>query len=210
MTATVTEAPDALALHARLGDPRTVADILAGSEAVAHGHFELLGGEHADAFIKFSRIAERPSALETTTHWLLPSVAARLPEVVLAPATAGVALGWTLARRLGLPLVLADVGADGRAHAVHDPDSLREQRALLVNDVVTTGRGVAALARVARDAGATVAGGTWFLSRGHVDVSEMIGAPVSYVGDLLLSHWPPGSCPLCARGEPLTRAIEIN
>jgi len=131
---------------------------------------------------------------------------------VLAPATAGVALGWTLARRLGLPLVLADVGADGRAHAIHDPDSLRERRALLVNDVVTTGRGMAALARVATGAGATVAGGTWFLSRGSVSVSvsEMIGAPVSYVGDLLLSHWSPASCPLCARGEPLTRALEIN
>ncbi len=129
---------------------------------------------------------------------------------MLAPATAGVALGWTLARRLGLPLVLADVGADGRAYAVHDRDSLPERRALLVNDVVTTGRGMAALARVATDAGATVAGATWFLSRGSVDVTETIGAPVSYVGDLLLSHWSPASCPLCARREPLTRALEIN
>ena len=46
--------------------------------------------------IKFSRIAERSTALETTTQWLLPSVAAWLPDVVVAPATAGVALGWTI------------------------------------------------------------------------------------------------------------------
>jgi len=38
----------------------------------------------------------------------------------------------------------------------------------------------------------------------------MIGAPVSYVADLPLSHWSPTSCPLCAGGEPLTRAVEIN
>jgi orotate phosphoribosyltransferase len=106
--------------------------------------------------------------------------------------------------------VLADVGADGRAQTVHDTDNLRERRALLVNDVVTTGRGMAALARVAMDAGATVAGGAWFLSRGSINVSEMIGAPVSYVGDLLLSHWSPASCPLCVCGEPLTRSVEIN
>src|SRR5688572_18075603 len=117
MTATAPEISDALTLRARLGDPRTVSDILATTDAIAHGHFELLGGDHADTFIRFSRVAERPTALETTTQWLLPSVAAWLPEAVLAPVTAGVALGWTLAQRLGLPLVLADVGLDGRAHA---------------------------------------------------------------------------------------------
>jgi orotate phosphoribosyltransferase len=138
--------------------------MIANTDALIYGHFELLGGDHADTFIKFSRIAERSTALETTTQWLLPSVAAWLPDVVVAPATAGVALGWTLARRLGLPLVLADVGADGRAVAVPDAESLRDHRALLVNDVVTTGRGMTALAQVANNAGATVAGATWFLS----------------------------------------------
>lgn len=210
MTATALAHSDALTLRARLGDPRTVGDILAGTDAIAHGHFELLNGDHADSFIRFSRVAERPAALEMTAQWLLPSVSAWVPDAVLAPATAGVALGWTLAQRLGLPLVLADVDADGRAGGVSDPDALRGRHLLLVNDVVTTGRGMAALAKVAADAGATVAGATWFLSRDAVDVSELIGAPVTYVGDLLLAHWQPASCPLCVRHEPVTRAVEIN
>jgi orotate phosphoribosyltransferase len=210
MTAIAPEVREPLILRSRLGDPRTVSEMIASTDALVHGHFELLGGDHTDAFIKFSRIAERPAALETTTQWLLPSVAAWLPDSVLAPATAGVALGWTLARRLGLPLVLADVGANGRAAAVHDAGSLRDQRVLLINDVVTTGHGIAALAHVANEAGATVAGATWFLSRGDANVSEMIGAPVSCIGDLLLSRWSSPLCPLCTRDEPLTRAVEIN
>ena len=210
MTATAPEVHDALTLRARLGDPRTVADMLAATEALMHGHFELLGGDHADTFIRFSRIAERPTALDTTTQWLLPSVAAWVPDAVLARATAGVALGWTLARRLGVPLVLADVGADGRAVGVADASNVRDRRVLLVDDVVTTGQGIAALARVAGGVGATVAGGTWFLARSDVDVSELIDAPVSCVGDLLLPRWPSPSCPLCTRGEPLTPALEIN
>lgn len=209
MTATAPGVDDALTLRARLGDPRTVAEILAATDALAHGHFELLGGDHADSFIKFSRVADRPTALDTTAQWLLPSVAAWLPESVLAPATAGVALGWTLAQRLGLPLVLADVGANGRPCAVQERDAVRDRRVLLVNDIVTTGEGMAALAEVARDAGATVAGATWFLSRSDVDVSDLIGAPVSYIGDLLLARWSP-PCPLCERGDPMTTALEIN
>ena len=90
------------------------------------------------------------------------------------------------------------------------PTSSATGHVLLVNDVVTTGRGMAALARVATEAGATVAGATWFLSRDTIDLAATIGAPVSYVGDLLLSHWAPPSCPLCARDEPVTRAVEIN
>lgn len=127
MTATAPELSAALTLRARLRDPLTIADILAESEAIGHGHFELLGGEHADTFIRFSRIAKDPAALEITTHWLLPSVAAWSPRAVLAPATAGVALGWTLARRLGLPLMLAAVGPDGRAQA-QPPRAARSRR----------------------------------------------------------------------------------
>lgn len=210
MTATVPEVHAGPTLRVRLGDPRTVTEMLGSTDALAHGHFELLDGDHADTFIRFSRIADRPAALETTAQWLLPSAAAWLPEAVLAPATAGVALGWTLARRLGLPLVLAEVGPDGRAVGVREAESIQHRRVLLVNDVVTTGRGMAALARVATDADATVAGGTWFLSRSDVNVSQMIGAPVSSVGDLLLARWPPEACPRCRRGEALTRALEIN
>jgi orotate phosphoribosyltransferase len=129
---------------------------------------------------------------------------------VLAPTTAGVALGWTLARRLGLPLVLAEVGPDGRAVTVREAETIQHRRVLLVNDIVTTGHGMAALARVATGADATVAGGAWFLSRSDIDVSQIIGADVSSVGDLILARWASEACPQCARGEALTPAPEIN
>jgi orotate phosphoribosyltransferase len=210
MTATLPELQDAPTLRVRLGDPRIITEILSGAEVLTHGHFELLGGEHADAFIRFSRVADRQPALDATAQWLLPSVTAWLPDAVLAPATAGVALGWTLARRLGLPLVLADVGDDGRAVCVREADSIQGRRVLLINDVVTTGEGMGALAQVARAAGAEIAGGAWFLSRSDVDVSQIIDAPVSSIGELLLARWSRESCPLCVRGEAITPALEIN
>ena len=57
---------------------------------------------------------------------------------------------------------------------------------------------------------ATVAGGAWFLSRSDIDVSQIIGADVSSVGDLILARWASEACPQCARGEALTPAPEIN
>lgn len=197
-------------LRVRLGDPRLLTEILTESDALEHGHFELLSGHHAETFIRFSRIANHSPSLDTTARWLLPSVAAWMPDVVLAPATAGVALAWTLSRHLGVPLVLADVGDDGRALPLTPAENLSSKRVLLVNDVVTTGTGMEVLASVARDAGAVVVGGTWFLARKDADVSATIDAPAAWVGDLLLEHWSRQACPLCDHGDELTRAIEIN
>jgi len=201
---------NATALHVNLGDPRAVAQMLAETRSLVGGHFELLGGSHSDTFVRFSRVAAQPEALDTTARWLLPSVSAWMPDVVAVPTTAGVALAATLAKRLGLTLALADVGEDGRPRGFHSPDGLADRRVLLVNDVVTTGDGVCALAELVRDAGAVVAGATWFLTRDDVTVSDRINAPTAAIGELHLAQWSLDECPLCASGEDLTRAAEIN
>lgn len=197
-------------LHVNLGDPRAVAQMLAQTSALASGHFELLAGGHSDTFVRFSRVAAQRESLDTTARWLLPSVSAWMPDVVAVPTTAGVALAATLANRLGLPLALADVGEDGRPCGFHSPAALADRRVLLVNDVVTTGDGVHALAKQARDAGAVIAGATWFLARGEVSVSERIEAPTTAIGELGLAQWSRDECPLCAAGADLTHAAEIN
>ncbi len=178
--------------------------------ALAEGHFELLGGEHSDRFVRFSRIANDEARLDMVCDWIVPTVAAWLPTAVVAPATAGVALAATIARRLGLPLYLAAIGEDGRATHVHDGDGLVGQRVLLVNDVVTTGRGIEALAAAARASGAMIAGSAWFVSRSDVDVARLIDAPVAALADLELPSWQARACPLCERHETLTHAIEVN
>jgi orotate phosphoribosyltransferase len=197
-------------LHAKLGDPRLLAEMIIDDGAVVEGHFELLSGAHSDRFIRFSRIASEQDHLGAVTESLLPTVAAWLPTAVVAPATAGVALANSLARRLGLPLFLASVGQDGRATDIEHAETLSAQRVLLVNDVVTTGQGMAALAAITAASGATVAGACWFVTRASVDVERMINAPAAALAEVDLASWSAASCPLCARDEALTRAVEVN
>lgn len=195
-------------LHVRLGDPAALATILARTGAIEAGHFELLAGAHTDRFIRFSRVASQDTYLEMIGQWLLPTVAAWSPDLVVSPTTAGVALAATLARRLALPVAFAEVGADGRATTMRD--ELEGRRSLLVNDVVTTGAGLAALAAVVQDAGATVAGAAWFVTRGIVSAGDIVAAPTAAIGDMLLGAWDPGECPLCVARARLTHALEIN
>jgi orotate phosphoribosyltransferase len=193
---TALQAPaDQIALHVRLGDPASIATMIAQTNAVDVGHFELLGGAHSDSFIRFSRVAANDAFLDLATAWLLPTIAAWSPEVVMAPTTAGVALGATIAKRLGASLALADVGEDGRPAAIRNPDQLRGRRTLLVNDVVTTGASLAALERVAEDAGATVVGAACFINRSPVDVGHLLRAPAVVIADIALPAWPSDECP---------------
>ncbi len=81
---------------------------------------------------------------------------------------------------------------------------------LLVNDVVTTGDGLVALADLVRACGAAVSAATWFLSRADIELTERIAAPSVALARLPLQVWDESECPLCAAGVKVTEATDLN
>lgn len=205
-------------IHTRLApEPR----VLRGNEeivrrlcsvpgALLRGHFELLAGGHTDNFFAFSAVAKEAHALRQIASWLAEDLAVGQPQAVLAPTTAGVALASALAEHLGVPLMLATLDGDGRASGVLGEPELRGQRLLLVNDVVTTGRGLAALAATARSRGATVVGAGWFLSRSPTDVPARLGVPTATIVEWDLPTVEARACAACAAAVPAQRALDLN
>ncbi len=198
------------AAHVHRGDPRVVADMIASSQTIMSGHFRLLSGLHTDLFLAFSRIAGKGAMLERVSEWLAPEAAAERPDFVLAPSTAGVALGWALAGRLGVGLHLASLDDAGRPDGVLGEPDLSGGRGLLVNDVVTTGQSFQALAGLLEQRGAAVGCAAWFMTRSAADVAELIGAPAISVLTLPLAAWDAEGCELCKDSTPLSAAIDLN
>jgi orotate phosphoribosyltransferase len=192
------------------GDPDAVVELLSLPGALLTGHFRLLSGLHSNHFIAFSRIAGQAGAVELLSDWMVPSLAPLRPDLVLAPSTAGVGLGWSLAQRLGCPLGLASLDAQGRPAGLLGEESIAGRSVLLVNDVVTTGDGLSALAALVRQRDANVAAATWFASRAEVDVASRIGAPTVVVADLHLDTWSADECPACANGLTLDESLDLN
>jgi orotate phosphoribosyltransferase len=197
-------------LDVRCGDPALVRDLLAREGVIEDGHYQLLSGLHSDAFIRFSALARDDEALRCIGDWLTPSLKPWEVDAIVAPSTAGVALAWSLALRLAAPLYLAAPGDDGRASGITSSEQLPGRRVLLVNDVVTTGAGMAALARLVEDAEAEIAGAAWFASRSPVDVEGMIAAPTAFVVSLTLAAVAAEDCQLCQHEIPLERATDLN
>lgn len=193
------------------GAPDAVIEMLELDGALLRGHFRLLSGAHSDHFLRFSRIAREPGTVAQIADWVLPSVAAASPSIVVAPSTAGVALGWALASRLGVPLQLASLDDRGRATGLLGEPDVAGARPLLVNDVVTTGEGLRAIADVLRGRDANPVAATWFISRGPVDIEAVVGVPGFPVAERHLPAWDQDACPLCASSSaPVELALDLN
>lgn len=207
MTRTLAATATTFSVHR--GDPAAVARMLEAPGAVLSGHFELLSGLHTDRFIAFSRIASQQPALDLISEWIASAAAAHEPDVVLAPSTAGVGLGWTLARRLGRPMHLASLASDGRPAGILGEPAVEGARVVVVNDVVTTGTGIARLAEVVHARGGEVVAAAWFASRASIDIEDRIGVPAIYIADIPLPSWDADGCPLCS-SSPASAALDLN
>lgn len=195
---------------ARAGDPDRAGRLILARDALSNGHFRLLGDLHTDVFLAFSKVAGDRESLDLVARWLAPSIAAWSPTALFAPSTAGVGLASSIARMLEIPLHLAQLDETGRACGVIGIASLTGSRVALINDVVTTGKGLTRLKEVAESDGAQVVGASWVVSRHPVPVHQLLNRPTSHVLDLDLAAWSAEDCRLCSSELPLEDALDLN
>lgn len=192
-----------------------VVEMLIQAKSVLRGHFELLSGLHTSLFFRFgdlSRFADRIASD------LLCRAGRNVPvHGVLAPTSAGAVLGSAVARSLGVDLLYVNVDGDGRPESLRPGSSPPEgSRVLLVNDMITTGRGMQKLARIAEGASLNVAGALVFAVRGEepeatkTTTEAAIGCRVWATAKLRLPASSADTCDLCRKEVPFYRSANLN
>ena len=125
------------------------------------------------------------------------------PELVAGPTTGGVILSYEVARQLGLRGVIAERRPDGPGRALQRGFRLRAgERALVVDDVLTTGGSVRETIEAVRAAGGDPVGVAVIVDRsgGAVD----FGLPFFAATEVEMESVDPAACRLCSAGVPLT------
>ena len=107
-------------------------------------------------------------------------------------------------------LHLAAVDEDGRAAALIGETSVADARVLIVNDIITTGHGVKALADVIARAGGLTIGCCAFLARTAGAPEQAVAMPSAVTASAPLPAWSPAHCPLCGGDEPPEDARDLN
>lgn len=166
--------------------------------ALLTGHFRLSSGRHSDRFVQKFRILEDPTLVEPIARSIADAFRAIKPTVVVSAAVGGIVLGYEVARQLGTKAIFVEkekgVPALRRGFALGSGD-----RALVVEDVVTTGLSVREVMDVVRQTGAQVAGVGIIVMRAPAD----FGVPTHVLLDLPIVSHDPEACPQCEAGEPI-------
>lgn len=181
---------------------RRTLEILEASGALMEGHFRLSSGLHSGEYCQCARALERPELAEELGRMLAGLFRDESADLVIAPALGGIIIGHEVARALGVRSLFAE-REDGAMRLRRGFRIRPGDRAIVIEDVVTTGGSVREVADLVRESGAEVVGFGFIVDRSAEPPD--LGAPARSLLRRTMRAHEPDACPLCAGGVPIAK-----
>lgn len=179
-------------------DDSTTLSLFDRTGARLKGHFSLTSGLHSDQYLQCALVLQHPEFAAQLGSALATKFAPEWPiSIVISPAMGGLIIGHEVARALGVQHIFTE-RVDGRMTLRRGFTVDPGQRAVVVEDVITTGGSTREVVGLLTAAGVTVVGAGSIIDRsgGTADA----GVPRVALATLTVSTWDAASCPLCAGG----------
>jgi orotate phosphoribosyltransferase len=120
--------------------------------------------------------------------------------VVVAPALGGVVIGYTVAQALGVRMIFTE-RKEGEMTLRRGFELGANANALIVEDVVTTGKSTRETQSVVEAQGGNVVGFASILNRSGRE--NPFDRPYVFLLPMALETWDESKCPMCRDGIPL-------
>ena len=179
-----------------------VLDLFRKSGALLEGHFRLSSGLHSNRYLQSALVLQHPEYASLLGEAIAEHVRQLRPNVVLSPALGGIVIGQEVGRALRVRAIFAE-RQDGRLTLRRGFSLSATDRAIVVEDVVTTAGSTRETMEVAATAGAEVLAAAAIIDRGTR--SGRLDVPLLSLVRLQVPVYDPESCPLCATGEPVVK-----
>ncbi len=183
-------------------------DLFLETGAYLRGHFRLTSGLHSGEYLQCAKVLAVPVFAEL----LGTQLSAKLKQltsdtevdVVVSPAMGGIIIGHEVARAQNVRAYFAERDSETRQMTLRRGFEVKPgERAIVIEDVVTTGGSTHEVVRMLQNSGAEVVAAGCIIDRsgGAADtgvrrVSLEIMHPVTY---------KPDECPLCKEGQALVK-----
>ena len=178
-------------------------------------HFVYARGKHGSGYICMDPMFTDPVLMQEVGNQLVAPFKDGSFDVIVAPATGGVALGAYTAVAYDhgggfrpstrVPFVWADKAADNDFvfERLGFAQQLSGKRVLIVEDLLTTGGSVLRVRKAAEECGAEIIGVSAVCNRGGV-TDEMLGVPrLTSLATVDFDAFDPDSCPFCEDSVPI-------
>lgn len=175
--------------------------MMSASGALLEGHFLLTSGLHSGNYLQCAMLLRYPENAAFVGEAIGRQVADLNPEVIVSPALGGIIVGHEVARWLGVEFLFCE-REDGKMKLRRFPHPGR-RRAVVVEDVITTGTS-------SREVGEYIAqgGANWVGTACIVDRSSgkaVFPTPLFSLWRVSFQTYERDSCPLCRAGIPLVK-----
>ena len=179
-----------------------VLDLFRRAGALLEGHFKLSSGLHSDRYLQSALVLQYPDFAEALGRALAGRLEPLQPTVVLSPALGGIVIGQEVGRALKVRSIFAE-RQDGKLTLRRGFTLSPSDRAVVVEDVITTGLSTRETIETAAAAGAQVVGAAAIIDRG-ADAARL-QVPLQALVQMRVAAYQPDACPLCAAGQPVVK-----
>jgi orotate phosphoribosyltransferase len=172
------------------------------TDALLSGHFVLSSGLHSPTYLQCALALQRPVDAAKFGEMISAHYAGKTIDAVASPAIGGLVIGFAVAQALGVRFIWTErqegVMTLRRGFTVN-----KGERILVVEDVITTGGSTRECIAALEKEGSTVVAAASVIDRSN-GVAE-VGVPRISLATLDVPTYSPESCPMCGRGETLTK-----
>jgi orotate phosphoribosyltransferase len=179
-------------------DEEEVVSLFEETGALLTGHFLLTSGLHSEKYLQCAKVLQWPDKAEACARALARKLSSAKPDLVIAPAIGGIILGHEVGRALACRALFAE-RENGVLRLRRGFEIGVAEKALVIEDVITTGGSTLETMEVARSRGAVVVGAASLVDRSGGQAS--LGVPYHSLWTLSIPTYEPNDCPLCKTGS---------
>lgn len=178
----------------------TTLEVFEETGAFLRGHFRLTSGLHSNQYLQCALVLQHPALAERFGGELARKFGPC--NLVASPAIGGLIIGHEVARAKRCRFLFTE-REDGKMTLRRGFSVRPGERAVVIEDVVTTGGSTREVIDILHEAGAEVVGAGSIIDRsgGRVDLS----VPRVALATLDAVSWKPEECPLCKEGVPVIK-----
>jgi len=194
----------------------SIIEVFKKYEAILEGHFLLSSGLHSDKYIQCALVLQYPQLAEKIAMLIYeglrnnPSLLWQEINVVVSPALGGVVIGQEVARVIStfskkqVRAIFTERDDEGKMVLRRGFQLSQQDKCLVVEDVVTTGKSTKEVIDVIKSYNSEVVAVSSIFNRGMIE-DNYFAIPYFYVSKLVINTYSKEECPLCKQNIPLVK-----
>ena len=142
--------------------------ILKETNALLEGHFILSSGLHSDKYVQCAQLLSKPKKAKDICISLAEKIKQNFKKIdlILSPAMGGIVIGYEIGRILNLETIFAE-RINGNFQLRRGFEINKQNKILIIEDVITTGKSSLECSNLVRKAGAEIIGYACIIDRSN-------------------------------------------